>query len=79
MFKEIFRFIFVPKTKEELASGEALSEVVQVRVTPSQKQLLDKVCEWQKTNKSDFIRHIIFEKYINDILNISKTHEGVSP
>lgn len=49
MFKEIFRFIFVPKTKEELASGEALSEVVQVRVTPSQKQLLDKVCEWQKT------------------------------
>lgn len=68
MFKEIFRFIFVPKTKEELASGEALSEVVQVRVTPSQKQLLDKVCEWQKTNKSDFIRHIIFEKYINDVI-----------
>ena len=70
MFKEIFRFIFVPKTKEELASGEALSEVVQVRVTPSQKQLLDKVCEWQKTNKSDFIRHIIFEKYINDVIKI---------
>ena len=68
MFKEIFRFIFVPKTKEELASGEALSEVVQVRVTPSQKQLLDKVCEWQKTNKSDFIRHIILEKYINDVI-----------
>ena len=68
MFKEIFRFIFVPKTKEELASGEALSEVVQVRVTPSQKQLLDKFCEWQKTNKSDFIRHIIFEKYINDVI-----------
>ena len=68
MFKEIFRFIFVPKTKEELASGEVLSEVVQVRVTPSQKQFLDKVCKWQKTNKSDFIRHIIFEKYIDDVI-----------
>lgn len=31
MFKEIFRFIFVPKTKEELASGEVFQITVTIK------------------------------------------------
>lgn len=68
MFKRIFEFIFVPKSADELASEEILSEVVQIRVTPSQKELLDKACEWQHTNKSDLIRKIVFEKYMDDLI-----------
>lgn len=68
MIKKILKFIFVPKRDDEFEEAETLSEIVQIRVTPKQKELLECICAWQHTNKSDFIRHIIFEKYINDVI-----------
>nr|DAY60601.1 MAG TPA: NikA, BACTERIAL CONJUGATION, RELAXASE, DNA [Caudoviricetes sp.] len=59
--------LFVPKKADELEE-ETLSEIIQIRVTPSQKELLDSICEWQHTNKSDLIRKIIFKTYIDDII-----------
>lgn len=59
--------LFIPKRPDEL-KDETLSEVIQIRITPSQKALLDSICEWQHTTKSDLIRKIIFNKYIDDII-----------
>lgn len=59
--------LFIPKRPDELQE-ETLSEVIQVRITPSQKELLDSICEWQHTTKSDLIRKIVFNKYIDDII-----------
>ena len=63
MIKKILKFIFVPKRDDEFEEAETLSEIVQIRVTPKQKELLECICAWQHTNKSDF--NIGYNKKVN--------------
>ena len=62
----MFRWLF--KKKEELQEEETLSVVVPVRMKPSQVDLLDSICALERTDRSDFIRKIIFEKYLDDFI-----------
>lgn len=64
----MFGWILKRKNKEELVKEETLSVVIPVRMRPSQVELLDSICALEKIDRSEFIRKIIFEKYIDDFI-----------
>ncbi|MFQ9545582.1 MAG: hypothetical protein ACLR02_11240 [Clostridium sp.] len=64
----MFGWILKRKNKEELVKEETLSVVIPVRMRPSQVDLLDSICALEKIDRSEFIRKIIFEKYIDDFI-----------
>lgn len=66
MIKEIIELFFRSKDKKNYDSLR--DERIYIRVTKDEKELIKKLANCQCLNVSDFVRWIVFSKYINDFI-----------
>lgn len=69
MINEIIEFIRLwREEKQDKQYDSYRSERIYIRVTPEEKELINKLAKCQCLDKSNFIRWLIFSKYINDFV-----------
>ncbi|MFR2067555.1 plasmid mobilization protein [Clostridium sp.] len=82
MLKELWDRLFEDDEEEEFEDYEENQGIIkkkhysngirdqriQIRVTKSEKEMIEKLAKIQYMNSSNFIRWLIFKKYINDFI-----------
>jgi len=65
--KEVFYEIFGERKEYEPHEDSRRIERVEIKMTKDEKDLLETLASRHK-NKSDFIRYVIFKKYIDEFI-----------